>query len=179
MCFRTWTKLYVDDFNMTFWNEVSAIFIGDMLASMLIILLYVMIQWFLRATDVTIGYSWQLEGPNFHPSFYIRNQSGTRSYLLGNIAYTKNGGKEILFVDNKSIWNVELKPGSVNLIEAGTVRSVSPMPRCTDVEVTVRLQTGREFWLTGKGPGQLGEGWIRKMAFRLRQKFEKAAFPLE
>ena len=140
---------------MTFWNEVWAIFIGDIFASTLIVLLYVMIQWFLRATDVRVGYSWKREGSSFHPSFYIRNQSGSRSYLLGNISYTKNEGKELLFIDNDSIWDRELKPGSINLIEAGVVRGVTSLPQCTETEVTIRLQNGRQFWLKGTGPGQL------------------------
>jgi hypothetical protein len=164
---------------MTFWDEVWAIFIGDILASMLIIFFYVIIQWFLRATDVAIGYNWKWEGANFHPCFHIRNQSGSKTYLLANISYTKNEGKDILFIDNESIWGTELKPGSVNLIEAGTVRGVTALPDCIGTEVTVRLQNGRQFWLKGKGPGQLHAGMVQRIAFRLRQKFEKAAIPLE
>jgi hypothetical protein len=164
---------------MTFWNEVLAIFIGDIFASLLIILFYVLIQWFLRATDIAVGYSWKWEGTNFHPSFYIRNLSGTKTYLLGNISYTKDNGKVLLFIDNTSIWDKELKPGSSSLIEAGAVRSVTALPHCIDTEVTLRLQNGREFWLKGTGPGQLRVGRIRTIAFRLRQKFEKAAIPLE
>ena len=164
---------------MTFWDEVLAIFIGDILASTLIILLYVLIQWFLRATDLRVGYSWKWNGPNFHPSFYIRNLSGSRSYLLGNISYTKNEGKELLFNDNRSIWDKELKPGSVNLIEAGTVQGVASQPECIGTEVTIRLQNGRQFWLKGTGPGQLRIGRIQKAAFWLRDKCEKAAIPLE
>lgn len=164
---------------MTFWDEVLAIFIGDIFASMLLILFYVLIQWFLRATDIAIGYAWKWEGTNFHPSFHIRNQSASKTYLLGNISYTKNDGREILFIDNDSIWGKKLEPGSTNLIEAGSVRGVTAMPHCIDTEVTVRLQNGRQFWLTGQGPGQLRAGRIQKVAFWLRQKFEKAAIPLE
>jgi hypothetical protein len=164
---------------MTFWNEVLAIFIGDIFASLLLVLFYVLIQWFLRATDIAVGYGWKWEGTNFHPSFHIRNQSATKTYLLGNISYTKNNGKELLFIDNASIWGRELKPGSISLIEAGTVRSVTAMPHCVDTEVTLRLQNGREFWLKGTGPGQLRMGRIQRIAFRLRQRFEKAAIPLE
>jgi hypothetical protein len=47
---------------MTFWAEVLAIFVGDIFASLLIILSYVMIQWFLRATDVTVSYNWGWKG---------------------------------------------------------------------------------------------------------------------
>jgi hypothetical protein len=47
---------------MIFWEEVFAIFVGDIFASVLIVLFYAMIQWFLRATDVTVGYAWKWEG---------------------------------------------------------------------------------------------------------------------
>jgi hypothetical protein len=164
---------------MTFWDEVLAIFVGDIFASILLILFYVLIQWFLRATDIAIGYSWKWEGTDFHPCFHIRNQSGTKTYLLGNISYTKNKGKDILFIDNKSIWGRELKPGSITLIEAGVVKNVTGLPQSIVTEVTVRLQNGREFWLTGQGPGQLWKGRIQKPAFWLRGKCEKAAIPLE
>jgi hypothetical protein len=155
---------------MTFWSEVWAIFIGDIFASGLVVLFYMMIQWFLHTTDVTVGYSWKWEGTNFHPSFYIRNQSATKTYLLGNISYTKNDGKEIVFIDNDSIWGKELKPSSISLIEAGPVRGVTSPTNCIGTEVTVRLQTG---------PGQLHIGRIQKVAFWVRQRLEKAAIPLE
>jgi hypothetical protein len=45
---------------------------------------------------------------------------------------------------------------------------------CLTVEVRVRLQNGREF--KGQGPGQLYKG-IRKAAFALRQRIEKASLP--
>ncbi len=35
---------------MTFWGEVFPIFIGDVFAIVLVVVFYVMIQWFLRAT---------------------------------------------------------------------------------------------------------------------------------
>ena len=50
---------------MTFWEEVLAIFLGDIFASVLVVLLYAMIQWFLRATDVTVGYAWNWEAKIF------------------------------------------------------------------------------------------------------------------
>ena len=54
---------------MTFWSEVWAIFIGDIFASGLVILFYMMIQWFLHTTDVTVGYSWKWEGTKLPPIF--------------------------------------------------------------------------------------------------------------
>jgi hypothetical protein len=122
-----------------------------------------------------VGYAWKWEGPNFHPSFDLRNRSGSKTYVLANIAYTKNGGKEILSIDNKSIWGHELKPGTIAYLEVAPVPNVHSRPECLNVEVRVRLQNGREF--KGQGPGQLYKG-IRKTAFALRQRLERASLPL-
>ena len=48
-----------------------------------------------------------------------------------------------------------------------------------NLEVTVRIQNGRAFWLKGKGPGQMKMGRTQRIAFWLRDRFEKAAIPLE
>ncbi len=89
---------------MTFWAEVLAIFIGDVFASALFVLFYVMVQWFLRATDVTVSYNWGWKGTDYSPNFDIRNRSSSRCYLLANIAYTRNKGKEKVWFDNDSIF---------------------------------------------------------------------------
>lgn len=164
---------------MTFWPEVLAIFLGDVFASALFVFLYVMVQWFLRATDIRIGYNWKWVGQDFHPCLDIRNRSGSKTYLLANIAYTKDNGKQMLHIDNKSIWDVELRPGSINWPEGSAVRGVHSMPDCIGTEVSVRLQNGRLFWLKGQGPGQLRMGRVQKVAFWLRDKIEKSAFPCE
>jgi hypothetical protein len=164
---------------MTFWPEVLAIFLGDVFASALFVSSYVIIQWFLRATDVTVGYSWKWVGQDFHPCFDIRNRSGSKTYLLANIAYTKKNGKELLFIDNKSIWGVELRPGSITWPEGDPVRGVNSVSDSIETEVSVRLQNGRLFWLKGQGPGQLRMGRVQRIAFWLRDKIEKSAFPFE
>ena len=105
---------------MTFWDEVLAIFIGDIFASLLLILSYALIQWFLRATDVTVSYNWGFTGPNCFPNFDIRNRSGSRTYLLANIAYTRNDGQEKIWFENDSIMEEELPPAS---IRGGSSRS--------------------------------------------------------
>ena len=67
------------------------------------------------ATDVLVGYGWKCDGiTGCYPRFDGRNRSGSKTYVLGNIAYTKNNGKEILSIDNRSIWGRELKPGDDN-----------------------------------------------------------------
>ena len=132
-------------------------------------------RWFLLKTDILVGYGWKWEGPNFHPSFDIRNRSGSKTYFLGNIAYTKNNGREIVAIDNKSIWGRELRPGTITYLEVASVPKVNKHSQCFEVEVRIRLQNGREF--KGQGPGQLYTG-IRKIGFALRQRIEKASLPL-
>jgi hypothetical protein len=166
---------------MTFWAEVIAIFIGDVLASVLLVLLYAMIQWFLRATDVTVSYNWSWKGTDYSPNFNIRNRSSSKAYLLANIAYTKNEGKEMVWTDNDSLWDEELRPGSIRgrKWKLAPVRGITTPQQAIGLEVTVRLQNGRQFWLKGQGPGQLEMGRIQRTAFWLRDKFEKAAISLE
>jgi hypothetical protein len=132
-------------------------------------------RWFLLKTDVFVGYVWKWQGTNFYPSFDIRNLSRSKTYMLGNIAYTRSSGKEILIYDNKSLWGQELKPGTIIYLEAAPVARITSIGECPKVEVAIRLQNGREF--KGQGPGQLYTG-MRKIAFTLRQRIEKASLPL-
>src|ERR1700693_106737 len=127
---------------MTFWGEVLAIFIGDVFASVLLVLLYVMIQWFLRATDVTVSYNWSWKGVDYFPNFDIRNRSSSRTYLLANIAYTKNEGKEMVWIDNDSLWDEELRPGSIRgrNWKIAPVRGITTPQQAMGLEATVRLQ---------------------------------------
>ena len=111
---------------MTFRFEVLAIFLGDVLASLLFVLGYGLFQWFLRATDIRIGYNWSWEGSNLYPNFHIRNRSRTQTYLLGNISYTKDKGTTLVAIDNESIWGKELKPGSISLLRGGAVKGCKP-----------------------------------------------------
>ncbi len=166
---------------MAFWDEVLAIFLGDIFASVLLIMFYVLIQWFLRATDVTVFYNWSFTGPNFSPNIDIRNRSGSRTYLLANIAYTRNDGQDKVWFDNDSIMDEELPPGSIRgrKFRIAPVKGVTTAQEAMNLEVTVRLQNGRAFWLKGKGPGQMKMSWTQRIAFWLRDRFEKAAIPLE
>ena len=132
-------------------------------------------RWFLLKTDVLVGYCWKWEGARFYPSFDIRNRSGSKTYVLGNISYTKNRGEEILTCDNKSLWGRELKPGTISHFDAAPVPRIIALGECPYVEVTLRLQNGRR--LKAQGPGQLYSG-IRKIAFMLREQIEKSSLPL-
>jgi hypothetical protein len=132
-------------------------------------------RWFLLKTDVEVAYSWSWQGINFHPDLDLRNRSGSKTYVLGNIAYTRNNGKEIVNFDNKSLWGSELKPGTISHPQVAPVPKINSMAECLTVEVTIRLQNGREF--KGQGPGQFRTGWI-KYAYKLRQQIEKSSLPL-
>ena len=132
-------------------------------------------RWFLLKTDMLVGYGWKWRGTNYYPSFDVRNRSGSRTYVLGNVAYTRNGGKETIGVDNASIMGRELKPGTIVWLEAAPVPGVHSMQDCLTVEVRVRLQNGWE--IKAQGPGQLYKG-LRKFGFALRQRIVKASLPL-
>jgi hypothetical protein len=168
---------------MRFWQEVVAGFLGNIFAGFVLVILYVAIQWFLQATDITIGCNWSWDGPqenpqNLRPNFDIRNLSRSRTYVLSNVAYLKDG-RPIAPFDNKSVWGRELKPGSIAFVEAAPVVSFTSLQECMNAEVHVRLQGKRLFWLQGTGPGQLRKGRLQRAAFRLRDKLERMAFPLE
>jgi len=153
------------------------------LAGLFFVFWYVFLQWYLGVTDVVIGYNWSWQGTNFHPNFDIRNRSKSRAYLLANIAYNTLGQSAPLWIDNKSLWGIELKPGSINHFgEVSAVKGISSIEECFQVQITVRLQTGRMFWLTGQGPGQQGKvvrGFFQRTAFRLRDFIEKKAITME
>jgi hypothetical protein len=80
---------------MAFWTEVLVGFLGNVAAGLFFVVLYVLIQWFLAATDIVIQYNWRFDGPlnaprNMRPHFDIRNRSRSKSYFLANVAYLKN-----------------------------------------------------------------------------------------
>ena len=152
---------------MKLWATISAVLIPVSLFAY---------RWFLLKTDVLVGYGWKCDGiSGCYPRFDIRNRSESKTYVLGNIAYTRSNGKEIVAIDNKSIWGKELKPGTITHLDGASVPSITCLQQCPAIEVRIRLQNEREF--KGQGPGQLYRG-IRRIAFSVRQKLEKASIPL-
>lgn len=166
---------------MTFWMEIWAGCIASVLAGCFFVCWYVVFQRFLQATDVVIGYGWTEDIAGYHLSFDIRNFSKSRTYQLANIAYRKQGEETPLWVDNKSLWGAELKPGSINFFrDVAPVKAITAQEMCLQTQVYVRVQAGREF--PAAGPGQDRKqvmGWFQWAAFRLRQFTEKKAIPLE
>ena len=168
---------------MRFWAEVGADFLANVFAGVLLVIFYIVIQWFLAATDVVVAYNWRFDGTsdsprNIRPGFDIRNRSQSKTYFLANVAYRKDKQPVDPF-DNKSLWGRELKPGTIQVLEAAPVAGLNSLAQCAGMEVHMCLQNGRTFWLKGAGPGQLRAGRVQRAAFWLRRKFESAAVPLE
>ena len=168
---------------MGFWKEVAAGFIGNVAAGFSLVLFYVLIQWFLQVTDITIAYCWKWDGApdsarNVRPGFDIRNLSRSRTYMLSHVAYLKDG-RPVASVDNQSLWGRALGPGCIDLVEAAPVASFVSLDQAMKSEVHVRLQGKRLFWLQGVGPGQQRKGRLQRAAFWLRERLERMAFPLE
>jgi hypothetical protein len=140
------------------------------------------VQWFLTATDLIISYNWKFgiaDGKFWaSPHFDIRNRSRSKSYRLANIAYTVGG--KVHWFDNESVWGKVIEAGSIyNDIVARPVARVASVEELPRIEVTVKLQTGRSFWLRGEGLGQEGKSRLRRLAFNLRNRLEKMMVPME
>jgi hypothetical protein len=165
---------------MLFWAEVRAIFLGDLFASGLIFLVYILVQRFLWATDVTVGYNWKFQGTNFRPCFSFRNSSASRAYLIGNIHYTKSGRKDFIWIDNDSLWGRELRAGSVTAFnEIAPVPGVHSLQECMETAVSIHFQDGRRLRLRAQGPGQLGKQVSNRIAFWVRAKIDGSGISLE
>jgi len=140
------------------------------------------VQWFLHATDIVIGYNWSWENRAFRPNLDIRNRSKSKTYIVANIAY-RNGSAAPVWIDNKSLWGKVLRPGSINFFsDLAMVKNVNSLEECPQIRVVLGLQTGREFRLTGQGPGREGKvvmGRTQRLAFGFRNLLEKGSFSID
>jgi hypothetical protein len=80
---------------MDFWKEVAVDFVGNVPAGFLLLGGYILVQWFLSATNITIAYAWKFDGTmqaafNIRPGFDIRNRSRSKMYYLANIGYLRD-----------------------------------------------------------------------------------------
>jgi hypothetical protein len=167
---------------MGFWANTLSNVIGGVIAGALFVVFYVVIQWFLHLTDLAVSYNWSwktVDGVSyFYPNFDIRNRSRSKTYRLANIAYTRD--EKPVWFDNKSLWGVVLEPESINVnLAVGPVKGIRSPDEALGLEVTIRTQAGRSFWLKGTGPGQMGKGRVQRFAFRLREKLGASLIPLE
>jgi hypothetical protein len=167
---------------MDFWQNTWSNVLGGIGAGIFFLLGYLIIQWFLKATDLVVSYNWSYrsEAGAFYawPNFDIRNRSQSRTYRIANIAYSKQGKPH--WFDNKALWGFVLEPGSIhNEVSGSPVARITSLQDALDLEVTVTLQTGRRFWLRGQGPGQMGKGRIRRALFALRSRLESWMIALE
>jgi hypothetical protein len=82
------------------WAEIAAAFFAYVIVGWIFMLLYMALQRFLSATDVTFDYSWSRDGNRFHPNIRVRNHSKTRTYTLAGIAY-RNEVDRLVWLDNR------------------------------------------------------------------------------
>jgi hypothetical protein len=134
-------------------------------------------RWFLLMTDVKVSYNWALGRGGSSPNFDVRNRSRSRTYLLGNIVYKDSSTVLPIAIDNTSLWDQELKPGSIKFFKnVAPVVGIMTMQQCLETNVSVRLQNGRQ--IKGQGPGQL-PGRLWRIADWLRRKLDALAVPAE
>lgn len=166
---------------MSFWANTWSNVLGGIGAGLFFVLCYLIIQWFLRATDLVVSYCWKFAIKDgtlvYWPAFDIRNRSRSRSYRLANIAYTIHGKPH--WFDNKAIVNIVLEPASMNFVEGTAVKDIHQMIDALRLEVTIRDQAERSFWLRGQGPGQQGKSWMKRIAFKFRRALEKGLISME
>lgn len=162
---------------MRFWNEVLV----AVVAAAVIALCVLLIQWFLRATDIRMSYGWRFDGTidrpiNFRPAFCFQNRSKSKTYVLANIVYKK--ADVLLGIDNTSFWGAELRPGTmVHLDAQKPVNGISSVFETSAIEIRVRLQDGSLFWDRAQG-GQYELGRFQRCLFSLRALIEKYGVPL-
>ena len=161
--------------------EVCSSCIASIFAGLFFVFWYVVFQRFLQATDVVVSYNWAYKGTDYHPNLDIRNYSKSRTYILANIAYRKQGEETPLWLDNKSLWGNVLKPGSINFFrDIAPVKGISSLETSLQTRVYVRIQMGREIPATGPGQDRRQMmGWFQLAALRLREFTEKKAITLE
>lgn len=139
-------------------------------------------KWLLQATDVGVRYNWSFKGTqsnatDIHPNIQIRNHSKSRSYVLGSIEYRIDGQAQPICIDNKSLWDKDLKPGCIQSFDAiAPVNRIKLLSDVMNVQVLVRSQTGRAF--TAQGPGQMPSRLHRTGLF-IRQKLNQMAVPVD
>jgi hypothetical protein len=150
------------------WVEILAGFLSYAFVGWVFVLVYLALQWFMQATDVTAELNWSREGNKCHPIFDIRNHSKSKTYRLADIAYT-NGTDRLVWFDNKSLMGKEMIPGGANEFqEVAPVRNCASISECLRLQVTVRLQTGRRLWLEGQGSKQEMMDRLQRAAIKLR-----------
>lgn len=86
---------------MGFWGEVGAGFLANMFTAVLITAIYVLLQWFLAATDVVFSYNSKFDGAlehawNFQPAIRVVNRSRdalllSRQHAIGQISMRDAG----------------------------------------------------------------------------------------
>ena len=157
---------------MTSWIEIATAFLVYVFVGWVFVILYLAFQWFLQTTDVTLDCNWSRDGNLCHPHFELRNRSQSRTYLVTKIAY-RNSTDGLVWFDAKSLMGKELKPRTINEFhKIAPVRNCSTISECLQLQIRIRLQTGRDLWLETEEPGNAGIGRLQRIAYRVRAWFE-------
>ena len=167
---------------MGFWTSTLSNALAGILAALFIVLLYILIQWFLRVTHLLITYNWRFETVNgitsFRPNFDIRNRSGRKA--IDSQTLRTPGAEQSIGSITSLCGGAVLEPGSINnRYQVAPVRDVHSAQDALGIEITIRTQGGRSFWLRGQGPGQMGKGRIQRVAFWLRSKLDSTLIPMD
>lgn len=157
---------------MSPWIEIATAFLVYIFVGWLFVILYLAFQWFLQTTDVTMSYNWSRVGSLCHPNLELRNRSESRTYLVTKIAY-RSATDGLVWFDAKSLMGKELGPRTINEFhKIAPVRNCSSISECMELQIRIRLQTGRDLRLETHQPGQIGMGRIQQSAYRLRAWLE-------
>jgi hypothetical protein len=158
---------------MTLWLEMSTAFLVYVIVGSVFVLLYLALQWFFQATDVTVSYDWSRDDSVCHANFKVINRSAKRTYSLANIAYS-NGKDRLVWFDNKSLMGKVLKPRSITEFrDVAPVKNCASISECMQLRVTVRLQSGRKLWLRDQKQRQFITAKLQRISCELRNFIEK------
>ena len=158
--------------SVTIWAEIAAAFLAYIFVGWVFLLLYLALQRFIAATDVTFDYSWSRDGDRLHPNIRVRNHSKSRTYTLAGIAY-RNEIDRLVWLDNKSLMGKQLKPLSVeDFQDIAPVRNGASVADCMQMRVMLRLESGRSVWLEGQGPASPRKVEVQRAACMLRDMID-------
>ena len=157
---------------MSTWTEIATALFVYVFVGWLFVLAYLGYLWFLQATDVTLDYSWTREGDQYRPELELVNHSRSKTYWVTKIAYQSRADGLVWF-DARSLMGKVIEPRSAyEFHRIAPVRNCSSIPDCLEMQIRVRLQTGKDVMAASDQPGATGLRALQKAALRLRTFLE-------
>lgn len=154
------------------WTEIATALFVYVFVGWLFVLAYLGYLWFLQATDVTLDYSWTREGDQYRPELELVNHSRSKTYWVTKIAYQSRADGLVWF-DARSLMGKVIEPRSAyEFHRIAPVRNCSSIPDCLEMQIRVRLQTGKDVMAASDQPGATGLRALQKAALRLRTFLE-------